>query len=127
MVLNIADPNPANHTHERLKASGGKSNAIPALKCVAPPQISHTIVPTTPIHSKTEILPMVAIRRYSRMTIKMTSPPEMAFASSGVKACRYPAYFAKPIRSEERRVGKGGRSWWAADEETKRRETNGRT
>src|SRR5947207_7808379 len=100
MVLTIADPSPANHTHERWKASGGKSNAIPALKCVAPPQISHTIVPTTPIHSKTEILPMVAIRRYSRMTIKMTSPPEMAFASSGVKACRYPAYRSEEHTSE---------------------------
>src|SRR5216684_7575976 len=100
MVLTIADPSPANHTHERSKAPGGKSNAIFALKCVAPPQISHSIVPTTPIQSNTEIFPMVAIRRYSKITIKTTRLPEMAFPCSGVKGYRYPAYFAKPIEAD---------------------------
>src|SRR5260370_22548910 len=100
MVLTIADPSHANNTHERSKAPGGKSNAIFALKCVAPPQISHSIVPTTPIHSSTEIFPMVAIRRYSKITIKTTSPPEIAFPCSGVKGYRYPAYFAKPIEAD---------------------------
>src|SRR5260370_14099542 len=97
MVLTIADASPANHTHEGQKAPGGKSSAIFALKCVAPPQISHSIVPTTPIHSSTEIFPIVAIRRYSKITMRTTNPPEIAFASSGVKGQRYPAYFAKPI------------------------------
>src|SRR6266481_2221040 len=90
MVLTIADPSPANHTHDKSKAPGGKSNAILALKCVAPPQISHSMVPTTPIHS---------------ITIKMTSPPEIAFACNGVKGYRYPAYFAKPIDADATESG----------------------
>ena len=104
-MLTIADPRPANHTHDKWKAPGGKSNAILALKCVAPPQISHSIVPTTPIHNKTEIFPIVVIRRYNRITIRMTSPPEMALAPNGVNACRYPAYFAKPIDADATESG----------------------
>src|SRR5258708_31961073 len=101
----MADPSPANHTHDRSKAPGGKSNAILVLKCVAPPQISHSMVPTTPIHSKTEIFPIVAIRRYSRITIKMTSPPEIAFASSVVKGYRYPPYSAQPLHADATQNG----------------------
>src|SRR5713101_5627173 len=101
----MADPSPANHTHDRSKAPGGKSNAIFALKCVAPPQISQSIVPTTPIHSSTEIFPIVAIPRYSKITIRTTSPPEIAFACNGVNGYKYPAYFAKPIDAEATESG----------------------
>src|SRR6267142_2593684 len=101
-ILRLA---PGHHAHDKWKAPGGKSNAILALKCVAPPQISHSIVPTTPIHSRTEIFPMVVIRRYSRITIKMTSPPEIAFACGGGKGYRYPAYFAKPIDADATESG----------------------
>src|SRR5713101_449406 len=101
----MADPSPANHTHDRSKAPGGKSNAILASKCVTPPQISHSMVPTTPTHNKTDIFPIVVIRRYSRITIKITSPPEIAFDCSGLKGYRYPAYFAKPIDADATESG----------------------
>src|SRR5260370_38679898 len=101
----MADRSPANHTQDRSKAPGGKSNAIFALKCVAPPQISHNIVPTTPIQNKTEIFPIVPMRRYSRITIRTTSPPEFALPCSGVNGYKYPAYFPKPLEAEPREKG----------------------
>src|SRR5260370_16952266 len=100
MVLTIADASPANHTHEGQKAPGGKSSAIFALKCVAPPQISHSIVPTTPIHSSTEIFPIVAIRRYSKITMRTTNPPQIPFPPHPLKPQQDPPYFPTPIHSQ---------------------------
>src|SRR5438309_3651762 len=105
MLFTIADPSPANQIHEKLNAFGGKSNASFASKCRIPPQMSQTIVPTTPIHNRTEILPMVVIRRYSRKAMKTTKPPEMNFPCRVVSGYRYPAYLANPIEAEATESG----------------------
>src|SRR5580658_2499735 len=96
----MAAPRPANHTQESENAPGGKSNAIFGLKWLAPPHISQSRVPTTPVHSRTEIFPMVVMRRESRTTRKRTNPPETALASSVESGCRYPAYRANPIEAD---------------------------
>ena len=62
-MLTVAEPSPAKNSHDQFHAPGGKSNAIFAEKCVTPPQIIHSIVPTTPIHRNFEITPTAVILR----------------------------------------------------------------
>src|SRR5207237_4866821 len=75
-------------------------NAMRASTWRTPPQISHSKVAITPAHNKSEILPIVVIRRYSRITSKITSPPATAFASHLERGRRKPTYRVNPMEAE---------------------------
>ena len=62
-VLIVAEPSPAKNSHEKLQVPGAYVNTSRGLKCVAPPQMSQRIVPTTPTHRSIEIFPIEVIRR----------------------------------------------------------------
>ncbi len=90
-------PNPSRNGKPMFQAPGGKSNAIRAEKCVTPPQIIHSIVPTTPIHRNFEMSPTAEILRYNSTIRKTTRAAETPFCPYLPSGTRYVRYCENPI------------------------------
>jgi len=58
------------------------------------------MVTNTPIHSNTEIFPMVSIFRYNNNTMSITTDPLMVLDCHSLRGKRYAAYWENPIAAE---------------------------
>ncbi len=62
-MFTVAEPSPAKNSHEKFQVPGAYVNTSRGLKCVAPPQMSQRIVPTTPTHRSIEIFPIEPVEQ----------------------------------------------------------------
>jgi hypothetical protein len=98
MAMRDAAPIPNRKPREKLNAPGGKSNATPALKCLAPVAITAADVRSVPAQKLRVIAAIDRIGRYRSAMFNTPTSTAMPMVPESVKSARrYRTYRAKPM------------------------------